>query len=134
MKPKLIKTEAGCKAALKRIDEIFDAKPGTAEGDEFELLSALVELYEQRAFPMDPPDPLVAIQFRMEQQGLKPKDLVPYLGSASKVSEVLSGRRGLSVTMMRNLVSGLGIPAKVLLTPPRNGRHRITSLRKTASR
>jgi HTH-type transcriptional regulator / antitoxin HigA len=119
MKPKVIKTEAQHRAVLERIEEIFDAKPGTAEGDELELLSTLVDLYEKEAFPIDPPDPITAIQFRMEQQGLKPKDLVPYMGSPSKVSEVLSGQRGLSVNMMRNLVAGLGIPPKVFLAKPK---------------
>ena len=115
MNAKVIKTEADHRAALKRIEEIFDAKPGTAEGDELELLSTLVELYEEKAFPMDLPDPITAIKFRMEQQGLKPKDLAPFIGSASKVSEVLSGRRGLSLRMIRNLVNGLGIPPQVFV-------------------
>jgi len=118
MKPKVIKTKADCDAALARIDEIFDAKPHTPEGDELELLSTLVELYEDKAFPISLPDPLTAIRFRMEQQGLKPKDLVPYLGSPSKVSEVLAGRRGLSISMIRSLVEGLDIPAEVLLQNP----------------
>jgi HTH-type transcriptional regulator/antitoxin HigA len=118
MKPKIIKTKKDYKAALARIDEIFDAAPGTPEGDELELLSTLVELYESKAFPIELPDPLTAIRFRMEQQGLKPKDLVRYIGSPSKVSEVLSGRRSLSVGMMRGLVGGLGIPAEVLLRKP----------------
>ncbi|MDX9975475.1 MAG: ImmA/IrrE family metallo-endopeptidase [FCB group bacterium] len=118
MKPKVIKNQSDYEAALARIDEIFDAAPGTAEGDELELLSLLVERYEAAAFPIGLPDPLTAIRFRMEQQGLKPKDLAPYLGSASKVSEVLSGRRGLSLTMIRKLATGLGIPAEVLLREP----------------
>ena len=125
MKAKVIKTEADYKAALKRIDEIFDAKRGTEKGDELELLSILVEIYEEKMFPIDPPDPVTALEFRMEQQGLKPKDLVPYLGSPSRVSEVLSRRRGLSINMMRNLVENLGIPAKVFLSKrqavPRTG-------------
>ena len=120
MNPKLIKTEADYKAALARIDEIFDAKPGTPKGDELDLLATLVELYEDRAFPIDPPDPVAAIRFRMEQANLKAKDLIPYIGSASKVSEVLSGRRTLSLTMIRNLVNGLGIPAAALLKKPSN--------------
>ncbi len=118
MNPKIIKNDADLAAALARIDEIFDAKPGTPEGDELELRSLLVERYEADAFPVDLPDPLTAIRFRMEQQGLKPKDLVPYLGSASKVSEVLAGQRNLSLTMIRKLVTGLGIPAEVLLHEP----------------
>lgn len=115
MKAKLIKTEEENEAALARLDEIFDAEPGTPEGDEAELLTALIEMYEQKAYPIDLPDPIEAIKFRMEQQGLKRKDLVPYLGSAPKVSEVLTGKRPLSLTMIRNLVKGLGIPAEVLL-------------------
>jgi len=118
MTPKLIKTEADYDEALARIEEIFDAKPGTSEGDELELLVTLVEMYEEEAFPIDLPDPVEAIKFRMEQTGLKAKDLVPYLGSASKVSEVLSGKRSLSLTMIRNLVNGLDIPAEVLLQEP----------------
>ena len=118
MKPKLIKTEADYKAALARIDEIFDAKPGTSDGEELDLLATLVELYEDNAFPIDPPDPIAAIRFRMEQTNLKAKDLIPYIGSASKVSEVLSGRRTLSLTMIRNLVNELGIPAAALLKKP----------------
>ena len=118
MKPKLIKTKADYEAALARIDEIFDATPGTPEGDEFDLLVTLVELYEEKAYPIDLPDPVSAIRFRMNQQGLKAKDLVAYIGSASKVSEVLSGKRSLSLAMIRNLTKGLSIPADVLLREP----------------
>jgi HTH-type transcriptional regulator / antitoxin HigA len=115
MKPKVIKTEAEYEATMARVEEIFDAKPGTPTGDELELLLLLVEKYEDKAFPIDLPDPITAIRFRMDQQNLKPKDLIPYIGSKSKVSEVLSGQRELSLTMIRKLVSGLGIPAEVLL-------------------
>lgn len=115
MTPKLIKTEADHAAALGRLEEIFDAELGTPEGAEAELLTALLELYEEKNFPIDLPVPTEAIRFRMEQRGLKPKDLVPYIGSASKVSEVLAGRRGLSLSMIRNLSEGLGIPAGILL-------------------
>jgi HTH-type transcriptional regulator/antitoxin HigA len=118
MKPKVIKTEADYSEAMARIDELLEAEPGTPEADELELLSTLVELYEKKNYPIDPPDPASAIRFRMEQQGLKPKDLVPYFGSPSKVSEVLSGRRSLSLSMIRNLVDGLGIPPRVLLREP----------------
>lgn len=120
MKPKLIKTEADYEAALERIDEIFDARSGTPEGDELELLATLVEDYEEQEFPVSLPDPLTAIRFRMDQQDLKPKDLVPFIGSPSKVSEVLSGQRNLSLTMIRNLVDGLDIPADVLVQAPRS--------------
>lgn len=118
MKPKLIKTGKDYAAALARIDAIFDAKPGTAQGDELDLLVTLVEIYEEKEFPIGLPDPVSAIKFRMDQQGLKRKDLVPFIGSAPKVSEVLSGKRPLSLTMIRNLVKGLGIPAEVLLQEP----------------
>jgi HTH-type transcriptional regulator / antitoxin HigA len=115
MQTKLIKTELDNQAALARIEALFDARPGTPEGDELELLITLVELYEEQAYPIDIPSPVDAIRFRMEQQELKAKDLVPYMGSPSKVSEVLAGKRALSLTMIRNLVNGLGIPAEVLL-------------------
>jgi len=113
MKP--IRTIPEYDAALSRIDELFDAKPGTVEGDELEVLTALVEYYEKKEFPIDPPNPVEAIQFRMKQQGLHPKDLIPYIGSASKVSEVLSGKRKLSITMIRKLHEGLRIPLEVLI-------------------
>jgi HTH-type transcriptional regulator/antitoxin HigA len=122
MKPKVIKTEAEYQATLACIDKIFDARPGTVNGDELELLLLLVEKYEETEFPIALPDPVAAIRFRMEQDQLKPKDLVPYLGSKSKVSEVLSGQRPLSLTMIRNLSTGLGIPAEVLLQKPARNR------------
>lgn len=117
MKPKIIRNEVGYAAALERISLLMekDPEPLSPEGEELELLALLVDHYEKEAFPIDLPDPISAIQFRMEQQGLKAKDLIPYIGSASKVSEVLSGQRELSKTMIRNLVNGLGIPAEVLL-------------------
>jgi len=111
---KPIHTAADHEAALARLDAIFDAAPGTPKGDEAEVLTLLIHHYEEKHFPVGLPSPVDAIRFRMDQQGLKPKDLVPYLGSPSKVSEVLSGRRRLSLTMIRNLI-GLGIPAEVLV-------------------
>jgi HTH-type transcriptional regulator/antitoxin HigA len=119
MLPKLIKNQKDHLAALARIEELFDAPPNTPETDELELLAMLVDQYEDEAFPMDLPDPIAAIRFRMEQQGLKPKDLAPYMGGASKVSEVLSGKRSLSLTMIRNLMEGLDIPAEALLQKPK---------------
>ena len=118
VKPKIIKTEAEYEATLARVEKIFDAEPGTAKGDELELLLLLVERYEDAAFPIALPDPIAAIRFRMEQDELTPKDLAPYIGGKSRVSEVLSGRRPLSLMMIRNLTSGLGIPADVLLQKP----------------
>ena len=121
MKPRVIKTEAEYAAALARIDKLMDARLKTPQGDELELLSLLVHDYEDRVFPIDKPDPVTAIRFRMEQQGLKPKDLVPFLGSRSRVSEILSGRRNLSLKMIRALAGGLGIPAEVLLGSAEHG-------------
>ena len=115
MNPKVIRNEADYEAAMARIDELVEAKLGTPEGDELDLLATLVELYEKDVYPIGPPDPIEAIRFRMEQMGLKQKDLIPFIGSRSKVSEVLSGHRSLSVSMMRKLHEGLGIPAEVLL-------------------
>lgn len=118
MKAKVIKTKAEYEAALGRIEKLMDAAPNTPQGDELDLLSLLVHDYEERIFPIDKPDPVAAIRFRMEQQGLAPKDLVPLLGSRSRVSEVLAGRRGLSLKMIRALVIGLHIPAELLLGEP----------------
>jgi HTH-type transcriptional regulator / antitoxin HigA len=115
MIPKVIRTEEEYDRALQRIDALMDAEPGTPDGDELDLLATLVELYEEQAYPVDFPDPIEAIRFRMEQMGLKPKDLIPFIGSRSKVSEVLSRQRSLSITMIRKLHKELGIPADVLL-------------------
>ena len=114
IQPKIIKTEADYEAALARVDVLFEARPGTPHGDELELWLLLIEQYESITYPLELPDPITAIRFRMEQQNLKPKDLIPYIGSKSKVSEVLSGLRSLSLSMIRKLVT-LGIPAEVLL-------------------
>jgi HTH-type transcriptional regulator/antitoxin HigA len=118
MIPKVIKNDRDYEAALARIDELMDATRDTPEGDQLELLTTLVEAYEEQHFPIDLPDPIEAIRFRMEQAGLKQQDLVPYIGSRSKVSEVLSGRRPLSLKMIRALHKGLNIPAEVLLREP----------------
>jgi len=121
MKPKVIRTEAEYDAALQRIAALMDTDPDptSPKGEELEFFTFLVERYEDEHYPMDLPDPVSAIKFRMEQQGLRSKDLVPYIGSASKVSEVLSGRRGLSLAMIRNLVEGLGITPELLIGKPR---------------
>lgn len=113
MKP--IRTEADYEAGLERIEAIIDAKAGSPEGDELEILTSLVERYESQRFPIAAPTPLAAIQFRMEQQGLEPRDLEPYIGSRARVSEVLSGARPLSIDMIRALHEKLGIPAEVLI-------------------
>jgi len=118
MIPKLIKNDQEYEATLERIETLMDAEPDTAAGDELELLTTLVELYEEESYPVDLPAPVEAIRFRMEQAGLKPQDLVPYIGSRSKVSEVLNRKRALSLKMIRALNKGLGIPAEVLLQEP----------------
>lgn len=115
---KLIKTEQDYEAALSRIEALLDAELDTPEGDELELLSALVEIYEDAHYPIDLPDPIEAIKFRMDQLGLTQKELMPFIGSKSKVSEVLNRKRPLSLAMMRALNKGLGIPAEVLLNEP----------------
>ncbi len=112
---KLIKTEHDYEEALKLADKLFDAKPDTPDGDKLELIVTLIELYEKRNFPVENPTPIEAIKFRMEQMNLTAKDLIPLIGCKSKVSEVLSGKRTLSLNMIRNLSKGLHIPAELLL-------------------
>lgn len=121
MNAKIIKTETDYEQALARIQELMadDPESSTQAGEELELLSLLVGHYEDQHYPMDAPSPLAAIQFRMEQEQLRAKDLVPYLGSAARVSEVLSGKRTLSINMIRNLIQGLGMSAEVLLQVPK---------------
>ena len=115
---KLIKTDEEYQAALNRIDELFDAPAGTEEGDKLDLLVHLVEVYEGERYPIPPPDPISAIEFRMEQQALTQRDLIPYIGSRSKVSEVLSGKRPITMRMARALHQHLSISAEVLLQEP----------------
>jgi HTH-type transcriptional regulator / antitoxin HigA len=115
MEPRLIKADTEYRAALEQVDALMTALPGTAEGDALDLWVHLVEDYEETHFPIPLPDPVDAIRFRMDQQALRAVDLIPYFGSKSKVSEVLNRRRPLSLTMMRRLHEGLGIPAEVLL-------------------
>ncbi len=118
MKPKTIHTEAEYETALARITQLMDAEPDTPEGEELDLWTTLVSVYEEQHYPIEMPDPLEALKFRMEQQRLRQKDLIPFIGSASKVSEVLAGKRQLSLSMIRNLHRGLGIPAEVLIGDP----------------
>ena len=101
--------------ALARIDELIDAKPGAPEYDELEILSTLVEAYEERHCPILPPDPVEAIKFRMDQLGLKQADIAKYLGGKNRASEVLSRKRSLSLRMIRNLHINLKIPSDSLL-------------------
>jgi HTH-type transcriptional regulator/antitoxin HigA len=114
---KVIKTAAEYAQALKEAETLIELDPesGTEDGDRLELLTLLISNYEESHFPLPLPDPIEAIKFRMKQQGLAPKDLIPYIGSRSKVSEVLNGKRPLSLKMLRALQRGLRIPAEVLL-------------------
>jgi len=112
---KIIKTEKEYNKVLSRIDLLMDAEPNTPEGDELELLVTLIELYEDKKYPIDMPDPIAAIKFRMEQMSLNQQALVPFIGNKSKVSEVLNKKRPLSLSMMRALHKDLGIPAEILL-------------------
>jgi len=113
-----IRSEADYEAAIARIDDLMDAQSGTPEGEELDVLTDLVELYEAKHVPMGYPSPLGAIRFRMEQSGLSPRDLVSFMGSRAKVSEVLSGKRPLTMQMARALHANLGVPADVLLQQP----------------
>ena len=119
MRPKIIKNEREHKAALSRIDQLMEARPGTPQADELELLAALVEIYEDEAFPIDEPDPVDAIRFRMEQQGLTRRDLQRLIGTRTRVADILSRRRSLTLAMVRRLHEQLGIPAEVLIRPSR---------------
>src|SRR4051812_28263958 len=110
-----IKADRDYEEALRRIEELMGAVPGTPELDELDVLASLVEQFEAKRFAIDVPNPIDAIHFRMEQANLSPRDLVPFLGSRSKVSEVLSGKRPLTLQMIRALHEHLGIPAGALL-------------------
>ncbi len=128
---KLIKTPNEHAAALHRLSALMDENPpsGTAGGDEIELLAHLIEVYESTRHAIGLPDPMNAIEFRMEQQGLSRQALVPLIGSMSRVSEVLSGKRGLSLAMIRRLHAQLHIPTDILVQPStgRKGGHRPIS-------
>ena len=115
--PKVIKTDAEHAAALARLMTLMkaDLAADSQEENELELLAILIEHYERIRFPMAKPDPVEAIRFRMDQQGLRQKDLIPFIGSAPKVSEVLNRKRPLSLSMIRRLNEGLGIPLDLLL-------------------
>jgi HTH-type transcriptional regulator / antitoxin HigA len=115
MNIKPIRNERDYRKTLKRIEAIWDAAPGSPEFDELEVLTTLADAYEERHDPIPLPDPIEAIRFRMEQLGLSRKDLEPYIGSRGRVSEVLGRRRAMSLTMIRKLHRGLGIPAETLL-------------------
>jgi len=112
---KPIKTEKDYENALERIEGLFEAKPNTPEGDELEVLITLVSSYEDEHYKIDAPDPVEAIQHIMEAQSMDVKDMIPFLGSRSKVSEVMNKKRSLSLSMIRKLNHGLHIPADLLV-------------------
>lgn len=111
-----IRNDADLRAAFERLESIFQATPGTPEADEMEVLATLVESYENRHYPIGPADPVDAIKFRMDQQGLAAKDLEPFIGSSGRVSEVLNRKRSLSLRMVQRLHHGLKIPYDSLLS------------------
>ena len=115
MKLKIIKSGKEYTKALARVEELMDAKPNSSQEEELELWALLVDRYEIENFPMDIPDPVEAIKFRMEQEGLRQKDLEKYFPGKSRVSEILNHKRSLSIGMIRALHHGLGIPAEVLI-------------------
>jgi HTH-type transcriptional regulator/antitoxin HigA len=115
MEIKPIRNEADYERALERLEVIFDAKRGTEEGDELEILSILIDNYESQNFPIEMPDPISAINFRMEQLGLKQKDLVKTIGFKSRVSEIMNKKRKLTLDMIRKLNTDLKIPTEVLI-------------------
>ena len=110
-----IKTKADHRAALKQIERLIDARPGTPAGDRLEVLTTLVERYESQHEPIAPPNPVDALLYHMESRGLSRRDLEPYLGSRARVAEVLNRRRPLTIEMIRKLHGGLGISAEVLI-------------------
>jgi len=115
MKIAPIKNEKDYQKSLKELEKVFDANPNTSNGDTAQMLVLLIEDYEKKYFPIEAPDPIEAIKYRMEEQGLSNKDVVPYFGSKSLVTQVLNGQRNLSLKMIRALHRGLGLPYEVLL-------------------
>jgi HTH-type transcriptional regulator/antitoxin HigA len=115
MNIKPIRNEDDLHAAFKRLERIFQSQDGTSEADEMEILVTLIEAYEHKHYPMEATDPVEAIKFRMEQQGLTARDLEPYIGSSGRVSEVLNRKRRLSLGMVKRLHEGLHIPYESLL-------------------
>ena len=116
---KPIRTKADYKKALAEVERLWGTKSGTPEGDRLDVLATLIDAYETEYYPMDPPDPVEAIRFRMEQQGLSRKDLEPLIGTRTRVAEVLNRKRSLSIGMIRRLHDRLGISAEVLIRPSR---------------
>ena len=118
MEIKPVKTEEDYRAALKEIEKLMNAQPGTPDGDRLDVLVTLVEAFEARHYPMDLPDPVEAIRFVMEQKGLTVKDLEPMIGRSNRVYEILNHKRSLTLKMIWRLHQDLGIPAECLIKQP----------------
>jgi HTH-type transcriptional regulator/antitoxin HigA len=116
---KPIRTKRDYEAALREIKRLWGGKAGSPEGDRLDVLATLIDAYEAEHFPMDPPDPIEAIKFRMEQQGLTRRDLEEIIGTRTRIAEVLNRKRGLSIAMIRRLHERLGISAEVLIRSSR---------------
>ena len=114
-----IRTKRDYEAALKEAKRLWGAKTRTRDGDRLDMLATLIDAYEAQHYPMDPPDPIEAIKFRMEQQGLTRRDLEELIGTRTRIAEVLNGKRGLSIGMIRRLHRRLGMSAEVLIRPSR---------------
>jgi len=112
---KPIRTKRDYEASLKEVERLWGAKTGTRDGDRLDVLATLIDAYEAEHYPMDPPDPIEAIKFRMEQQGLTRRDLEEIIGTRTRIAEVLNRKRGLSIGMIRRLHEHLGISAEVLI-------------------
>src|SRR5215218_285919 len=135
MKIAPIKSEMDYDAALAEIDRLMDAEPNTSRGDRLDVLVTLVEAYEAKRWAIAPPDPIEAIKLRMEQRGLTRRDLQAILGGSGRVSEILNGRRPLTVAMMRRLHQELDIPAESFLqAPPPSARPARTSTARRGAR
>jgi len=115
-----IRTKRDYEAALKEVERLWGANTGTRDGDRLDVLATLIDVYEAEHYPMDPPDPIEAIKFRMEQQGLTRRDLEEIIGTRTRIAEVMNRKRGLSIAMIRRLHERLGISADVLIRPSRN--------------
>jgi HTH-type transcriptional regulator / antitoxin HigA len=116
---KPIRSRRDYEAALEEVEHLWGAKGGTRDGDRLDVLATLIDAYEAEHYPMDPPDPIEAIKFRMEQQGLTRRDLEEIIGTRTRIAEILNRKRGLSIAMIRRLHERLGISAEVLIRPSR---------------
>ena len=119
---KPIRSVADYEYAVSEVERLWGAKSGTLDGDRLDVLATLIDVYESEHYPMDPPDPVEAIKFRMEQQGLTRKDLEPLIGTRTRVAEVLNRKRSLSISMIRRLHDQLGISAEILIRPTQDGK------------